>query len=121
MFQITNLRFCKGQRFVVLDAPLLYESKFLEFLCFPTIVIAVLDEDKLRKRLMDRDKSGREDAQKRINAQWSLQRKVDLADIVVDNSGTVRDLENKTLNEVIPAIFHMLDYDDKGCIKEDVE
>ena len=60
--QILHLRFVKGSRFVVLDAPLLFESKILEYLCFPIIVIAILDESKLRARLMARDKSSREDA-----------------------------------------------------------
>ena len=58
----------KGSRFVVLDAPLLFESKILEYLCFPIVVIAILDEGKLRTRLMARDKSSRDEAQKRIDA-----------------------------------------------------
>ena len=47
---------------MVLDAPLLFESKILEHFCYPIVVIAVLDEELLLKRLMDRDQSSREDA-----------------------------------------------------------
>ena len=61
-YQITVLRFSKGQRFVVFDAPLLFETRILEHICFPIITVAIMDEDKLRRRLMDRDKSSREDA-----------------------------------------------------------
>ena len=105
----------------MLDAPLLFETKILEHLCFPIIVIAILDENKLRKRLMERDKSSRDDAQKRIDAQMPLSVKVRKADITVDNGGTVRELEDKALNELLPAIFEMLDYDKRGFIKEETD
>ena len=105
----------------MLDAPLLFETRILEHVCFPIITVAIMDEDKLRRRLMDRDKSSREEAQNRINAQWPLKSKVEKADIVVDNSGTVKELEEKVLNELIPAIFEMLDYDKNGFIKEDTD
>ena len=105
----------------MLDAPLLFESKILEYLCFPILVIAVLDENKLRQRLMDRDKSSRDDAQKRINAQMPLTEKVRKADIVIDNSGSVTELEVQAMDEVMPMIFEMLDYDKKGLIKEDTD
>ena len=118
--QILKLRFAKGQRFVILDAPLLFESKILEYFCFPILVIAILDESKLRKRLMNRDSSSPVEAQKRIDAQMPLQVKADKADIVIDNSGTVKDLEGKAL-EVMQAIFELLDYDKHGFIKEDTD
>ena len=106
---------------MVLDAPLLFESKILEHLCFPILVIAVLDEDKLRARLMDRDKSSKEEALKRINAQMPLAEKVRKADIVVDNDGSVKELEEHAMNEVMPRIFELLDYDKGGFIKEDTD
>ena len=89
----------------MLDAPLLFETRILEHVCFPIITVAIMDEDKLRRRLMDRDKSSREDAQNRINAQWPLKTKIEKSDIVIDNAGTVKDLEEKVLNELIPSIF----------------
>ena len=36
----------KRQPLVVLDAPLLYESKFLEYLLFPIIVIHTRDREQ---------------------------------------------------------------------------
>ena len=65
---IMHRRIVLGEQFVVLDAPLLFESKILEYFCYPIVVIAVMDEDKLLERLMNRDQSSREDALKRINA-----------------------------------------------------
>ena len=76
MKQILYQRTCARKRFVVLDAPLLFESKILEHFCYPIVVIAVLDEELLLKRLMDRDQSSREDAERRIKAQMPLKTKV---------------------------------------------
>lgn len=47
------------------------------------------------QRLMTRDNSSREDASARLNSQLPIAQKVEYADIVLDNSGTVQDLEQQ--------------------------
>jgi len=47
------------------------------------------------QRLMSRDKSSREDASARLNSQLPITQKVEYADIVVDNSGSLQDLEQQ--------------------------
>uniref|UniRef100_M4B4U2 Dephospho-CoA kinase n=1 Tax=Hyaloperonospora arabidopsidis (strain Emoy2) TaxID=559515 RepID=M4B4U2_HYAAE len=82
--------FCR-KRLVVLDAPLLFETKLLEFFCYPIIVVACSETTEL-KRLMERDNMQQEDAAKRIKSQMPLQDKVSRADFVIQNDGTLEDL-----------------------------
>ena len=44
--QIFEYRVIKGELLVVLDAPLLFESKILEWFCFPILVVTIEDTDK---------------------------------------------------------------------------
>ena len=41
--QIITYRVIKGEALVMLDAPLLFESKILEYLCHPIIVVSLKD------------------------------------------------------------------------------
>ncbi|KAI9914228.1 hypothetical protein PsorP6_005500 [Peronosclerospora sorghi] len=59
------------KRLVVLDAPLLFETKLLEYFCYPIIVVACSETHEL-DRLMQRDKMKREDAEKRLQSQMKL-------------------------------------------------
>lgn len=43
---IFRLRVLQGNPLVVLDAPLLFESKVLEYFCYPILVVAISDKDK---------------------------------------------------------------------------
>ena len=43
--RIFRLRFIEKAEYVVLDAPLLFESKVLEYFCFPIIVVAIADKE----------------------------------------------------------------------------
>eukprot|EP01017_Pseudomicrothorax_dubius_P007279 TRINITY_DN12236_c0_g2_i1.p1 TRINITY_DN12236_c0_g2~~TRINITY_DN12236_c0_g2_i1.p1 ORF type:complete len:185 (+),score=23.01 TRINITY_DN12236_c0_g2_i1:172-726(+) len=36
--------FVKGQKTILIDAPILYETRILEFICYPIIVVYVTDE-----------------------------------------------------------------------------
>lgn len=86
---------------VVLDVPLLYESGY-ENLCDQVIVITLPEKLQI-KRLIKRNNLNYEEALKRINSQMPLAQKAKLADYVVDNSGSVNDLEDK-LVEVLTKI-----------------
>ncbi|MCY7779932.1 dephospho-CoA kinase [Bacillus haynesii] len=80
-----------GERFVVLDIPLLYESG-LERLTDKVIVVWVPRELQL-ERLMKRNQLNEDEALKRIHAQHSLEEKKKRADAVIDNSGSLKDTE----------------------------
>ncbi|AAU24560.1 dephospho-CoA kinase [Bacillus sp. GM2] len=80
-----------GERFVVLDIPLLYESG-LEHLTDKVIVVWVPMELQL-ERLMKRNRLNKDEALNRIHAQQSLDEKKKRADAVIDNSGSLKDTE----------------------------
>ncbi|MEC0701408.1 dephospho-CoA kinase [Bacillus haynesii] len=80
-----------GERFVVLDIPLLYESG-LEHLTDKVIVVWVPLELQL-ERLMKRNQLNEDEALNRIHAQHSLGEKKKRADAVIDNSGSLKDTE----------------------------
>ena len=68
---------------VVLMIPLLFESG-LEALCSETWLVDC-DESQQLQRLMARDQLSEEEAQARINAQWPLAKKRELADVLIRN------------------------------------
>ncbi|KAG0417652.1 hypothetical protein HPB47_005456 [Ixodes persulcatus] len=75
----------KGHQFVVIDVPLLYETKtVLRFLHKVIVVNCTPDQQLIR--LMLRNGLGAEDAQSRIRAQLPLEQKCALADFVIDNT-----------------------------------
>ena len=82
----------RGTRVVVVDAPTLYETKYLLWVCAKVVVVATAPELQLQ-RLMARDGSSAEEAMARINAQMPLAEKVAMADVVVWNSGSRDDLD----------------------------
>ncbi|MBU8787027.1 MULTISPECIES: dephospho-CoA kinase [Bacillus] len=93
-----------GERFVVLDIPLLYESG-LEHLTDKVLVVWVPKELQL-ERLMKRNSLSEEEALNRIHAQLPLDEKRKKADAVIDNSGGLNDTENQ-LQELIEAWSHL--------------
>ncbi|KAK7069315.1 hypothetical protein SK128_010248 [Halocaridina rubra] len=80
--------FLNGEQFVVLDLPLLYESNKVTSYLYKTIVVSCDDELQL-ERLMSRNKYTEKEAIARIEAQMPLENKCSMADIVVENSGTL--------------------------------
>jgi len=76
-----------GKKVVVLDAPLLLEAKMRKMVDFLVVVAA---EKKLCiRRIVRRDFFYPEEAVKRINVQMPLEKKVEVADFVIDNNGTI--------------------------------
>jgi dephospho-CoA kinase len=86
---------------VVYDAALLFESGRAD--AFRPVVVVYLNREEQVKRVMVRDGISAEDAQKRIDAQMSVEQKVALADFKIDNSG---DLES--LSKQVDALFDLL-------------
>ncbi|MBT2692851.1 dephospho-CoA kinase [Bacillus sp. ISL-55] len=76
-----------NEKAVVLDIPLLFESKLTGLV--EKIIVVYVDEQTQLERLMKRNGFSEEEASSRINSQMPLKDKVRLADAVIDNSGSV--------------------------------
>ncbi len=87
--------------YVVYDAPLLVEVGAHKGM--DALIVVAADVETQVARVIARDGASEEDARKRIAAQYPLERKVDVADYVIDNSGSLEQLEARTL-EVHAAI-----------------
>jgi len=106
--EFLRLRFSEKKDAIVLDVPLLYETKVLEWICYPIIVVAVDDQEVIKTRLMSRNKLSEEQALDRIKSQMPLSVKCEKADIIVDNSGNFQDLQNEFANNTIKQIVESL-------------
>ncbi|GAU11202.1 hypothetical protein TSUD_341920 [Trifolium subterraneum] len=91
----------KGYKVIVLDVPLLFEAKIDKF-TKPIIVVWVDPETQIQ-RLLTRDKSSEEDGRNRVNAQMSLDVKKSKADIVIDNTGSLDNL-NEQFEKVLVRV-----------------
>ncbi len=89
--------------------PLLFETPEILPLCDYTAVVWLPEELQIR-RLIQRDRLSRPDALRRIGAQMPLDEKRRLADVVIDNSGSltatqtqVRDLWTRLVEKKKPS------------------
>jgi dephospho-CoA kinase len=80
---------------IVLDIPLLFESK-LTFMADKTLLVYV-DKETQVMRLMNRNQLSLEDAKARINSQMPLSEKVKLADAVINNNGSIEETKKQLL------------------------
>ncbi|MEH7504330.1 dephospho-CoA kinase [Neobacillus drentensis] len=87
-----------SEEVVVLDIPLLFESK-LTYMVDKTLLVYVDDETQL-KRLIERNNLSVEDAGARIRSQMPLSDKIRLADAVIDNNGSIADTK-KQLHDIL--------------------
>lgn len=84
-----------GNSVVVLDIPLLFESK-LTHMVDKTILVYVDAEVQLN-RLMTRNQLIESEAMARIKSQLPLKEKIKLADAVIDNNGTIEDAKTQLI------------------------
>lgn len=83
-----------GYPVVIYEVPLLFEGNLQEWLR-PVILVAC-DVETQTARLQKRDHLTAAEAEKHIAAQMSLKDKRRLADYVIENSGSLEDLERQT-------------------------
>ncbi len=88
----------RGEEIVVLDIPLLFESK-LSYMVDKTILVYV-DQDVQLARLMQRNRLSATEAKARINAQMPLPEKKKLADMLIDNNGSLAETKRQ-LEEIL--------------------
>lgn len=82
-----------GASIVIMDIPLLFESKLQHFV--NRILVVGTSETTQLKRLMERNSLSEEEARQRIQSQIAVQQKMDQADDVLVNEGTVEELYEK--------------------------
>ena len=83
----------KDKGMIVLDIPLLYETK-LEYLC-DKILVVWIDEEVQVERIKKRDGSTAQLAKKILNSQMSLLEKLKRANYDIDNNSDLEELDKK--------------------------
>lgn len=86
----------KGHKVIVLDIPLLFEAKMDKWT--KPIIVVWVDRETQLQRLVSRDRITDEEANNKINAQMPLDSKRSKADIVIDNTGSLDDLNEQFQN-----------------------
>ncbi|WP_017756079.1 dephospho-CoA kinase [Calidifontibacillus oryziterrae] len=76
-----------GEKTIVLDIPLLFESKLTHLV--DKIILVYVDPDVQKSRLMKRNGLTTDAAMARIRSQMPLEDKIPLADAVINNNGTI--------------------------------
>lgn len=74
---------------LLVDVPLLLEVGLAER--FDKVVVVYVGEDVQINRLLQRDKVSEEEAKQALKVQMALSKKVERADYVIDNSGTMEE------------------------------
>ena len=90
MQRMTQEAFLQGEKAVIWDVPLLFESGMQAF-CQETWLVYCTEETSIR-RLLARDGMTREEALRRIRSQMDTEKKKELADRLLPNDGSLRQL-----------------------------
>lgn len=78
---------------VLSDIPLLFEGN-MQHLFDLTILVLIVPEKQI-SRLMTRNGISKEEAGKRLKSQMPISEKIALADIVIDNDGSIPETEKR--------------------------
>jgi len=93
--KLERMREVDKPEIVVLDVPLPVEKGFLDVVDEVWVVVA--DEEKRIKRVMERSGLTREEVVERIRAQMSNEDYKRIADVVIENNGSIEELEQKVV------------------------
>ena len=86
-------RLAQSEDIFFMDIPLLVELDYLDW--FDAIWLVYVDEDKQVQRLMGRNGYNQAQAQQRIAAQMPLLEKKKYATLILDNNGSLTDLQQQ--------------------------
>lgn len=93
--QLKHIEKTHPNTIVILDIPLLMEAQMHKNLS--EVIVVYAPEHIQINRLMQRDGISKADALARVRSQISIEKKKDLATIVIDNSGTRENTRKRTL------------------------
>jgi dephospho-CoA kinase len=82
-----------GSPVIVYEVPLLFEGQI--HLWLRPVILVACDVRTQKKRLLERDQLTESEAEKHIASQMSLEEKRKLADYVIENNGSLADLEQE--------------------------
>lgn len=86
----------QDEQAVVLDIPLLFESKLTSLV--ERVLLVYVDEDVQLQRLMQRNHLTEEEAKARIRAQIPLVEKLAMADEIINNNGTIEQTKTQLMS-----------------------
>ena len=78
-----------GEKTVIMDIPLLFESKLQHFV--EKVLVVTVSEETQLTRLIERNQLSEEEAKARISSQLPLSIKEQGADAVINNNGSIED------------------------------
>lgn len=87
-----------GEKTVIMDIPLLFESKLQHFV--DKILVVTVSEETQLKRLMERNQLTKEEALARINSQLPLSQKEKEADAIINNNHSIEQTKEQ-LNTIL--------------------
>ncbi|KAG6796703.1 dephospho-CoA kinase [Apis cerana] len=88
--------FLQGHQFILMELPLLFETgHMLNYL--HKIIVVTCEEDLQLQRLMERTGFTEAKAKLRIAAQMSLEKKAEMANFVIENSGSEYDTRQQSI------------------------
>ncbi|KAI9570432.1 P-loop containing nucleoside triphosphate hydrolase protein [Boletus coccyginus] len=86
----------RGEKVAVVDVPLLIEGGLWKWM--GKIIVVYCSPELQLQRPMARDKSAHADASSRLNSQFPIISKIAYADFVIDNSGSLTDLDGEVIS-----------------------
>lgn len=98
--ELYKVFFIEKKREVILDAPILFESGYLPYFCFPIILVYVTEESIQMKRLKERNGFDEEQARNRIRSQMKIEEKIKKSDVLLNNEGTIEELRGKIMKNL---------------------
>ena len=98
--ELYRVFFQEKKRDVLLDAPILFESGYLQYFCYPIILVYVTEENIQIKRMKERNGFDEEQARDRIKSQMKIQEKIKKSDILLNNEGTIEDLNSQIMKNL---------------------
>lgn len=93
--RIEELKRTAPEPLIIVDVPLLLEGSPGKREMYEEIVVVYVPRETQLKRLMERDGLSEEEANQRIDAQLPIEQKRAMADVVIDNSGTLEETERQ--------------------------
>jgi dephospho-CoA kinase len=78
---------------ILSDVPLLFEGN-MQHLFDSTVLVLIAPDEQIR-RLIARNRVSKKEAEKRLKSQMSINEKIALADIVIDNKGSILETEKR--------------------------